>query len=173
MYENFDLSSFWEKSDYGAREYVEEPITPEIVTSIEKALGYKLPNAYIELMKTQNGGMPNKTCHRTAESTSWAEDHVAITGIFSIGRKKRHSLCGSFGSQFWIDQWKYPAVGVYFADCPSAGHDMLCLDYRECGSEGEPKVVHIDQECDYKITLVAENFESFIRGLEDEDVFPL
>jgi hypothetical protein len=47
---------------------------------------------------------------------------------------------------------------------------MLCLDYRECGPTGEPRVVHIDQEYDYKITFVAPNFESFIRGLvSDED----
>jgi hypothetical protein len=48
---------------------------------------------------------------------------------------------------------------------------MICLDYRECGIEGEPQVVHIDQELDYKITFVAPNFESFIRGLEKEDAF--
>jgi hypothetical protein len=48
---------------------------------------------------------------------------------------------------------------------------MLCLDYRECGPSGEPRVVHIDQEFDYKVTCVAENFESFIRGLEGDDAF--
>jgi hypothetical protein len=48
---------------------------------------------------------------------------------------------------------------------------MLCLDYRECGVNGEPQVVHIDQECDYKITFVAQNFEKFIRGLESEEAF--
>jgi cell wall assembly regulator SMI1 len=174
MYESFDLSDFWEKSEYATKEYVDAPVTEELVASVEKELGYKLPRAYVELaMKTQNGGMPKKTCHRTAQSTSWAGDHVALTGIFSIGRKKRHALCGSFGSQFWIDEWEYPAIGVYFADCPSAGHDMLCLDYRECGPTGEPKIVHVDQECDYEITFVAENFASFIRGLEDEAAFEL
>src|SRR5699024_6214462 len=58
-------------------------------------------------------------------------------------------------------------------DCPSAGHDMIFLDYRECGAQGEPKVVHIDQECDYKITHLADCFEEFIRGLVSEDEFEL
>jgi hypothetical protein len=51
-------------------------------------------------------------------------------------------LGGTFGSRFWIEEWGYADIGVYFADCPSAGHDMLCLDYR-----------------------------AFILGLEDEAVF--
>lgn len=70
-----------------------------------------------------------------------------------------------------LDRNDYPAIGIYFADCPSAGHDMLCLDYRECGANGEPQVVHVDQESDYKITFVAENFESFIYGLEEDEPF--
>lgn len=82
-----------------------------------------------------------------------------------------YSLCGENGSQFWIDEWGYPSIGVYFADCPSAGHDMVCLDYRACGPQGEPSVVHVDQECDYKITFVAPTFEAFIRGLEDAERF--
>jgi hypothetical protein len=103
--------------------------------------------------------------------TSWSKDHIAITWIFSIGATKSHSLCDSLGSQFWIDEWGYPAIGVYFADCPSAGHDMLCLDYRACGPHGEPRVVHIDQEIDYRITVVAESFAAFLNGREDCDAF--
>lgn len=46
---------------------------------------------------------------------------------------------------------------------------MVFLDYRECGPQGEPKVVHIDQEDDYYITPLADSFEAFIRGLVDEE----
>ncbi len=48
---------------------------------------------------------------------------------------------------------------------------MIALDYREKGKEGEPSVVHIDQEDDYRITFLADNFETFIRGLLNDDVF--
>lgn len=171
MLADFDPHEFWEESSYANKEYVDEPLTAEKVAFVERTLKYKLPVAYVEFMKFQNGGIPKRTNHRTAEPTSWAGDHVAITGIYSIGTAKRCSLCGEVGSQFWIDEWGYPPIGVYFSDCPSAGHDMICLDYRECGPDGEPTVVHVDQEDDYKITFVAASFEAFIRGLEDDEAF--
>lgn len=168
---DFDLSDFWEESDYATREYVGSAFTDLDVARVEKELGFKLPKSYVALMRIQNGGIPKHTNHRTSERTSWAEDHVAIAGIYSIGKEKTYSLCGEFESGFWVSEWGYPAIGIYFADCPSAGHDMLCLDYRECGPNGEPQVVHVDQEREYKITFVAKNFESFVRGLEGDDAF--
>jgi hypothetical protein len=171
LLEDFDLTTFWKPSEYATDEYVDVPVTHDLLQRVESALGYKLPAAYVELMQQQNGGCPHRTCHRTEEPTSWSASHVAITGIFSIGEKKPSSLCGASGSKFWAASWGYPDIGVYFADCPSAGHDMLCLDYRDCGPAGEPRVVHVDQELDYKITLVAPTFESFIRGLASEEAF--
>ena len=34
---------------------------------------------------------------------------------------------------------------------------------------GEPAVVHVDQEDDYRIVKLADNFEQFIRNLRDEE----
>jgi hypothetical protein len=171
VFGDFDLGNFWEPADDASKEYVGPPFTRTLVAAVEHDLGYKLPDSYVELMKSQNGGIPRKTKHRTAVPTSWAKDHIAITGIFSIGKEDSCSLGGMFGSRFWIAEWGYPAIGVYFADCPSTGHDMLCLDYRARGPRGEPQVVHVDQERDYAITFVAENFESFIRNLEGDEAF--
>ena len=162
------LSSFWDDSG-GSDEVLPYP-TDEDVSDTEKKLGYKLPAAYIELMRSQNGGTPRRTAHRTSTRTSWAADHVAMTSFFGIGSSEfSNSLCGDMGSEFWMDEWEYPKIGVYFADCPSGGHDMLALDYRSCGKRGEPKVVHVDQEMDYKITVLAKDFASFVKGLVDEE----
>ena len=170
-FEGFDLTNFWDDSMYALKEYVSDPPSDELIASVEEELGYKLPAAYIWLMKQHNGGIPVNTCYPCDEPTCWADDHVAITGIFGIGREKSCSLCGELGSQFMIDEWEYPAIGVAICDCPSAGHDMIFLDYRACGPQGEPAVVHVDQENDYKITHLADSFEEFIRGLEHESLY--
>ena len=170
-FEGFDLTNFWDDNWYALKEYVSDPPSDELIASVEEELGYKLPAAYIWLMKQHNGGIPVNTCYPCDEPTCWSDDHVAITGIFGIGREKSCSLCGELGSQFMIDEWEYPAIGVAICDCPSAGHDMIFLDYRACGPQGEPAVVHVDQENDYKITHLADSFEEFICGLEHESLY--
>ncbi|WP_274310278.1 SMI1/KNR4 family protein [Solibacillus daqui] len=165
------LTDFWEDSGYARTSYQSEPPTDELIASIEKELCYKLPSSYIHLMKHQNGGVPKNTYFPTQEPTSWAEDHIAITGIMGIGREKSYSLGGDLGSPFMIEEWGYPDIGVVICDCPSAGHDVVMLDYRACGKAGEPEVVHVDQEDDYEITFLADNFEEFIKGLVSEEQY--
>jgi len=170
-FSNMSLVDFWDDSEYARKSYLSEPPTDELIASIEEELGYKLPSSYIALMKQQNGGIPKNTCFRAEEPTSWAEDHIAITGILGIGREKSYSLSGDLGSRFMIEDWGYPDIGVVICDCPSAGHDVVMLDYRACGRDGEPEVIHVDQEDDYEITFLADNFEAFIRGLVSEEEF--
>ena len=171
-FEGFDLSDFWqEPDDYTRKSYIGRYPDDETVRQAEQELGYKLPESYIALMRVQNGGFSQRTAFPTDVPTSWAKDHIAIEGFLSIGRDKEYSLCGRYGSRFMIEEWGYPDIGVAICDCPSAGHDMVFLDYRECGPQGEPKVVHIDQELDYEITPLADSFEEFVRGLVDEEQF--
>ncbi len=174
-------------TDYALENYVGEPLTDELLASIESELGYKMPRSYIELMKVQNGGLLARTTYRVRQR----HIRIGVEAIYGINRSKHASLGGIWkqrkafvgrnprtgetinveatayqtGSRFWINEWGYPPVGVYFADCPSGGHDMICLDYRACGPSGEPQVIHVDQESDYAITQIAPNFEMFVRGL--------
>jgi len=164
-FSDMSLDDFWEDSEYAREAYQSETPTAELIASIEEELGYKLPSSYIALMKQRNGGVPKNTCFPTEDPTSWAEDHIAISGIMGIGREKSYSLGGDLGSQFMIEDWGYPDIGVVICDCPSAGHDVVMLDYRACGRDGEPEVIHVDQEDDYEVTFLADNFEAFIRGL--------
>lgn len=171
-FDGLDLTGFWDDCDYSLNNYVGAPATDEMFAKAEQALGYKLPESYKWLMKQHNGGMVKRDLFRVPFKAVDQPGEIYITGISGVDPAKRYALTGSIGSQFMIGEWGYPDIGVAICDCPSAGHDMIFLDYRTCGPEGEPEVVHIDQESDYVITYLAGDFESFIRGLsqdEDED----
>lgn len=166
-----DLNDFWDDSDYSLQRYVEPAPSDELITSIEQELGFRLPDAYVELARLHNGGLVKRPCHPMTEPTGWAEDHIAISGLYAIGRTRPYSLCGTSGARFMRDEWEYPAIGFGIADTPSGGHEQIMLDYRSSGPGGEPQVVHVDQEDDYRITFVAPDFASFIGGLVAEDVY--
>lgn len=95
FFKDFDFNNFWNESSYSVRDYIEDYPTDEMIASVESELGYKLPASYIELMRYQNGGLVNKSCFPTTESTSWADDHIAITGIMGLGVKKHILFAGN------------------------------------------------------------------------------
>jgi len=51
-------------------------------------------------------------------------------------------------------------------DTPSAGHDVVMLDYSVCGPTGEPSVVYVDEGCEP--LLLARTFAEFCAGLVEE-----
>ena len=61
-FEGFDLTNFWDDNWYALKEYVSDSPSDELIASVEEELGYKLPAAYIWLMKQHNGGIPVNTC---------------------------------------------------------------------------------------------------------------
>ncbi|WP_281939334.1 SMI1/KNR4 family protein [Micromonospora sp. AKA38] len=149
---------------------LEDPPNNETLRTVEAQLGHQLPAAYVDLARRHNGGSFAHDAHPAPSRTSWAEDHVGVYSLAAIGRTADFSLCGELGSAFWVAEWGYPAIGIYIADCPSAGHDMIALEYR---SPGEPAVVHVDQERNYQITVLAPDFETFIAGLVDESEYDI
>ena len=167
-FEGFDFTNFWEESTYRDN-YACGPLLPAALAEAEKMLGYKLPASYVWLMERKNGGVPVNRAFPTKTPVSWAGDHIAIESIFGVGLNTPGCIVGE--TRLMVEEWGYPEIGVAICDCPSAGHDEVFLDYRACGPQGEPKVVHIDQEDDYLITPLADTFEEFIRGLVSEDEF--
>ena len=141
---------------------LEEPLTAEVLRTVEARLGHRLPHAYVALARRHNGGLFARDACPAPGRTTWAEDHVGVYSLAAIGHTASFSLCGERGSAFWVTEWGYPDLGVYIVDCPSAGHDMIALDYR---SPGEPTVVHVDQEWNYRVTVLAPDFETFVTGL--------
>ena len=157
---DFNWTGFWNDVDYAFESYIGKSVTDKDIKDAEAVLRYTLPATYIELLNNHNGGVLNKNCFINNNG-----DCVYVTGIYGIDRDKKYSLIGEMGNEFWISKWEYPPIGIVVADTISGGHDMIFLDYRECGPTGEPKVVRVDQECDYSITLLADNFGDFIKNL--------
>lgn len=156
------LEGFWDQSDYFTNPI---QVTDEMIYEAEKKLGYKIPSAYIELIKTRNGGIPINSCYPTTSPTSWAKNHIAIDNIRGLG--------GDYGIDTedvrTVDEdWGYPIhLGFVICDCPSAGHDAVMLDYSLCGRNGEPRVIHVDvgNPDQPTITILSKSFKSFINGL--------
>jgi hypothetical protein len=159
-----DLEQFWSDSEYFTNP---KRITDEMILGAESQLGYSLPKSYIRLLKSKNGGTPLNVCFPTKKQTSWADDHIQISGIKGIeGEWGINS--DDFGNDHAINEMGYPKIGIAICECPSGGHDIVMLDYRKLGKDGEPQVVHVDQEDNYKITFLANTFEAFICGLVNE-----
>lgn len=165
-----DLKNFWYDHEYYTKNYVEAPLTDEMITLTEKKLGYKLPQSYISLMKTQNGGAPKKNYWWKEDAKSDEVNVIGLGAFFGIGKEKKYSIFGERGNEFWFTEWEYPReIGMIIADTETGGHHMIYLDYRECGKEGEPKVSVCFQESDYKTQVLAENFEEFLSMLVSEE----
>ena len=162
-----DMTQFWDDDELALAEYVDEKPSDTLIASIENELGYKLPDSYIAMMKQHNGGVPYATCYVLPEGADDEADYIEITGFLSIGRKKENSLCGLAGNKLFKDGWHYPDYGVYICDCPSAGFDLILLDYRACGPDGEPSVAYVNIE-DNQIITLAPDFTTFVQNLVEE-----
>lgn len=156
---DLDLSAFWEDSEQASEKYELSPPSDDLIESVEEQLVFKLPASYVSLMKIHNGGIP-----RNRFFPAGNQQYIEISGILGIGREKSHALCGELGSRHIIEEGGYPEVGVVICDCPS-GTEVVMLDYRNSGNDGEPEVIHIDRANDYKTTRLASNFDAFVRGL--------
>ena len=156
--------SIWEDFFDGSDYYTGPPLTDAMVSDVERALGYTLPQSYLRLMRVKNGGSPKRQCHSTA-GTSWSDNHVRVTSIFGIGGRWGIDS-KEFGTRRMIEQAGFPEIGIIVGWTPTAGHDAIMLDYSECGPQGEPRVIHTDAESG-ESEVLATTFEAFFRGLVD------
>ncbi len=162
-----DSELFWDDTNSAAKEYIDESPNDLLIASVERDLGYKLPDDYIALMKQHNGGIPYATYCPLPAKTEGEPEYIEIAGFFSIGRKKANALCGTAGNQLFKEAWHYPDYGVYICDCPSAGFELILLDYRQCGPDGQPSVAYVDMNSNRVIPL-APDFATFLQSLVEE-----
>ncbi|WP_339277152.1 SMI1/KNR4 family protein [Paenibacillus sp. FSL W8-0426] len=163
-----EIGDFWDDHAETAEQFVLAPPTDEQIAAVEEQLVFKLPTSYIKMMKLHNGGVPRYRYFPVSDADATEKRRIEISGMLGIGREKKHSLCGEAGSRFIIEQGGYPEIGVVLCECP-AESEVVMLDYRASGNAGEPEVVHIDKNQGYKITWLAPDVDTFIRGLVNEE----
>jgi len=167
IWSDFDPAELWASNQ---PDFVKiQPFTDEMVREAEQKLGYTLPQSYIQLMKTQNGGYLSRErcCYSTDTPNGWAEDHFHITDIIGIGEIEDNS-------PEMIQEWGYPPIGVMFGFSPTAGHDAFFFDYRNLNAQGEPQIAFVNVETGDdipEIFFVAPDFETFFRGLVSESLY--
>lgn len=152
LFAGVDLSALFDNTRKIRSRYEFPKITEEWIERTEKAIGYKISPAYRELLEYQNGGEI-----RDDSDKRW------LTAIFGIGPKPD----ASYSLEEIFDDCKndleYPDIGIPFGETNSGGHDMYYLDYREVDSNGEPRIVIIDNELGNQITFAANNLVEFIK----------
>ena len=169
-YDMFDFEGFWYDSEFSRESFWGDAATDDDITRCETALGYRLPESYKQLIKRHNGGILNRGHFENPLQRSWEPETFAIESIHGVDKAKEYSLCGESGTRFWISEWGYPNIGVVIGEDKYAhAHCLFFLDYSDCGPDGEPCVVYINQERNYEITYLADNFALFIQGLYSED----
>ena len=163
----FDTGGFWEEGEE-AQKYTGTPAADGQFAETEKKLGYKLPASYKWLIEQRNGGVPVNKRHTIDMPIPWDRNHTDIECIMGIDPSVEFSLLGELGTKYMVGECGYPDIGVVI--CPVSGNrDLIFLDYRHCGPEGEPEVALVDRDWNNEIIFLADNFESFIRGLTKGD----
>jgi SMI1-KNR4 cell-wall len=134
-----------------------------MVARAEEMLGVTLPEAYLALLRIQNGGYTTDAfqAHPAPQPTSWARDHVPFPSMFGIGVKGEGVL--ETGKR--RGEWGMPDGLVLLT---GDGHWWIALDYRRSGPAGPPSVVGFDTEVAEDIEL-ADAFQTFVEGLRSED----
>ena len=143
--------------------YTGPPLTDALITSAERSLGVRLPSSYLDVLRTRNGGVPKARCFPTSFPTSWANDHVELSGIRGLGGTWGIESESALGSRALVREWGYPDIGLVLCDMPSGGHDAIMLDYRGCGPEAGPSVAYVDE--DRVPRELAPTFADFVQRL--------
>lgn len=147
-------------------------LTEQMVIEAESELGVKLPDAYVDLMRTTNGGYTHDAACGTSQPTGWAPTHVPVDVIFGIpavGDRGAFGVgSGILQTAYMTEEWGLPP-GLVLLN--GDGHWWIALDYRSTGPRGEPTVVWIDLERGEDLQL-ADSFASFLEQLVPADDFP-
>ncbi|MFB7453276.1 SMI1/KNR4 family protein [Streptomyces sp. NPDC056194] len=156
-------ATFWDEGPHGAG----SSLTDAVVRDAQQRLGVRLPVALLELLRVRDGGVVADAwdAYPTAEPTSWSDDHVPFDVLMGIGEDD--DRLSVLDSAYLIEEWGLPSPLVLLS---GDGHTWIALDYRTCGTDGEPSVAWFDVEDESELPL-AGDFRTFVEGLTAAESF--
>ncbi|MED4129833.1 SMI1/KNR4 family protein [Shouchella miscanthi] len=134
-------------------EYELEALEDKAVKYVEQYFHVKLPQAYISILKEQNGGYlsTNKFPYSPEEN-----EHIEIEFLYGVSSNKNE---GILQSSYFIKEWGLPNNIVLIS---GSGERWICLDYRSVNEN--PPIIFIDVELEL-VEQIATSFDSFIKDL--------
>lgn len=151
------MDDFWSDSNYCTG----PQLSDAAVRKAEKRFGYKLPKAYLRLLRVRNGGSPRRPYFHIQGLAGWGQGYFEVESLRGIGHEDWSIDTNDMGDN-------YPEIGLIIGDTPSGGHDAVMFDYSQCGPKGEPRVVHAVQGCAAsEVTVLAPDFTAFVAALSE------
>jgi hypothetical protein len=158
------------------REYDLPPLTDEMIAEFERNHGVKLPESFLDLLRTKNGGLVNNRDFR------FSGKEFAVSELKGIGEglkiphlKSLESIfsdSSGFDSRTLGKHFSNPAKAFLLADA-GGSPDSYALDYNRVNHRGEPMVVWFCFDEDTMQTeTVADSFAEFLNGQYQGDETP-
>lgn len=136
------------------------PLTQSMIDQAERKLKVKLPAAYLDLLRQQNGGF---TPIEWLEHPN-APEEFQCRDLPGLGYSQ--GMDAEMGARYMVEEWGYPAGLLYLT---GDGHTGICLDYRASGPLGEPAIVWVDAEMDPDtVHTLFDTCDEFLAFLESE-----
>lgn len=135
-------------------------ITDDLVRQAETRLGVKLPESYLTLLRTQNGGYLKLTAIPTSVKNSSGDGFILMEELFGLDMDE-DNIYSILCTPYMTKEWELPEHLVLLE---GDGSWWIALDYRVKAED--PPVAYIDVEVAQDFQ-VAENFQQLIDSLVD------
>jgi len=144
--------------------YLQPALTDRAVERAEAKLGVKLPRAYLEALRIQNGGYLRLSAHPSGRAPV---DCIAGIGprYPALGRRDWSEVKEYMADQGITKPARLDALVPFCGD----GHYHYCFDYRQSGPKREPRITYIDVECFDVDDVLAPDFLAFVKQLGPQD----
>lgn len=156
---------WWQSEEIVNYEKLKNEITEELIDSTQRILGYQLPDSYLSLLHTQNGGRLIKRYYLPKNNDSAVFEIDCILGIDDTN--KAGIVAENQNHLEYVD-----LKNVIIFGNDDSGHGYYLFDYNELVDFNEPKVIYYDTELEEKIRL-ASNFKEFISNLKIKEEIDL